>query len=278
MLISINIVFTPDYVWNLLELILTIVFLVVGTGFFIKFYREHETAPKSLNQFDLGYAFLFWAITINQFVYLTDSIPDLLPNLHSYFSEGEFVLFLGVTDFYIKTQLIAMIILLLLTFTPIMQPIERYLKNKEKPKIYYVSIVALILSSIVFIFLFFINRYIAPGGLTGADILNKGQVETIGGQILNVVMIILTIYIVLITLVLIVSFIGIYLKLAIKSPGAMRTKALYIFIGVVTVFVGFFFWNLAKNEMEGWIILGGPITFLFGMVLLIIGFTRKIID
>jgi hypothetical protein len=273
---SVDISMTPTGVWNLLAIILTLVFIGVGFYFLAKFLQNKENSQESTNKFNIGYAFFFWATGLNQFLYICDDIVGLAPTLDLFLSNGELYLYIGAIAISIKTQILLMISLLILSATPLSKSIDLYLKNHPKAPVYKLSLAAFILSSIIFIIFFVINRFNAPGGLTGPEISFTGDTSTSIGQIINILLIIAAIYIFIVTLILIWNFFIFYLILAMKSISSMRVKSLLIFFGILILYIGLFVGNLLKPDLEGWSILFGPILFLIGMIVLIFGFNKKV--
>ncbi len=270
---------TPEGVWNLMEVILTVIFFFMGFYFFKKYKTGKEEGIKSQNDFNLGYAFFYWAIVLHQFFFFTDSIPNFIPPLKNFLSNGEFYLYIsGLDRIGLKTQIVLMIVLLIVSATPLMKSIEKYLQQRENVPVYKATYAAGIMLTIVFIIFFVVNRGIAPLGFEGQELKYVGGTDGTPGKIINWFLIIFCIYILIIAIIIVYNILVYWLILTIKSPkGAFRVKSLLIFLGVLTLYIGLFVGNLLRPDLEGWLILIGPIFFLVGMVLLIIGFKKEIL-
>jgi hypothetical protein len=278
MIFAIQIDGTPMGVWNLLELVLTIVFFLIGFYFIAIYFKARKNAIASVNQFNIGYAFFFWANALNQLIYIVDEIPGLVPQLDLFLSEGEVVLYLGtLLIFPLKTQIVMMLFLLFLSIVPLMRFIELYLKNNQKMPVFKLSVVGIILLAIIFVVFFMINRAIAPGGFTGPDVLYQGGTSSVPELILNFVLVVISLFIFVVTLLIVWNFFIFYLQFAFKTIGAMRAKSLMIFVGILLLYTGLGVGNLLKPDLTGWAILMGPIMFLMGMIVLIFGFNKKVL-
>ena len=78
------------------------------------------------------------------------------------------------------------------------------------------------------------------------------------------------------------NFIIFYLILAHQSPkGPLKTKALLIFFGFLLFYTALIAGNGSKYSLDeiynGWLILLGPIGFIFGNIILIWGFNKKVV-
>jgi hypothetical protein len=268
---------TPIGVWNILEVLLTLIFFLMGFFFLVKFMNGRSSGLESTNRFNIGYAFFFWANAINQLIYIAESIPELFPRFNSYIYKGTYYLFVFEFEpIALKTQIILMVLLLLISIGPVMSSIELYLKNRKNQPLFKATMFGIVVLSLIFMIFFIYLRAIHPEGITGPDLLYTGQVETAGGIVTNILLIFVALYILVLMIILIWNFVIFYLILAIKSaPGAMRNKSLLIFFGIMALYGGLMVGNLLRPDLTGWTILMGPIAFLIGMILLVIGFNKK---
>jgi hypothetical protein len=268
---------SPDGLWNLLEIILIFAFLAVGVFFFVKYSRGKATAPASVNLFNIGYGFFFIFTGINQLLYMADGIPNFIPALDIFLTDGEISVNLFFVETPLRTQIMFMMVLLIWSVTPVIYAIEKYLKNRPQTPIFKYSMgVGIIFTGIV-IYFFVINRYLAPGGFSGTHLVYEGETTTLTGQVINILFIVIALLVILDSLLLIWNFIIFYFIMIIKSTGAMRTKAVLIFLGFLFLYGGLAGGNLLKPDLIGYAILIGPITFIIGMILLVIGFNKKIL-
>jgi len=274
-----------EFTWEVLEFIILILFIFQGIYFLIKFFKEKKKNLKSLSQIDLGYSIFFFATALNQLVYLFDAnVFGWFPNANFFISNGEFNVYIYISNIELglKNQIILMILLFFYSFVPITYPLEKYIQQKQKLTKFKFSLLITIILTIFYLVIFVLGRYLSTEGFKGIQIKWSGEINTIGGNILNIIIIIIAILTLISYFQLLINFIGNYIIIAKNSPkGALKTKSLSIFFGFLLFYTALIAGNGFKGELEnvlnGWGILIGPIGFILGNFILIYGFNKKVI-
>ena len=173
-----------------------------------------------------------------------------------------------------------MIILIFLAIVPLMYPLDKYVKNRPKTPVFKISLITLIIQIVGYCWLYIINRILAPGGITGSQLIYDGDVSTGIGQVENVFFLIFVVFQILILLLLMWNFVVFYFILAIKSPtGVLRTKSILIFVGIMLLYLALFVGNVYVPTMRiyhlGYLILLPPITFVIALLLIFAGFNKR---
>ncbi|MBD3351481.1 MAG: hypothetical protein GF364_08335, partial [Candidatus Lokiarchaeota archaeon] len=249
--------------WEILEVVIFVLFIVQGVYFLRKYFKEKDGELESIAQIDLGYAVFFFMITLNQFIYLADyDLWNLFPILNQFFTFGEYEIFFYIGDlsFGLDHQIYLMIVLFFYGFTPIMYPLEKYIMRKEKTPIFKMSLISTIILTGIYIWIFVIGRALAPAGFSGDQILWQGEIDTLPGNIINIIFLIVALFGMITLLQEISNFVQYYLDLAVKSPkGPLKTKALLIFFGFCLFYGALVIGNGTKHQLDeflnGWLIL-----------------------
>ncbi|MHA1338885.1 MAG: hypothetical protein ACTSRZ_02775 [Promethearchaeota archaeon] len=274
-----------DFAWNLSELMILILFIIQGIYFFNKFLKERRGELKSLAQIDFGYSIFFFMSALNQLIYLMDAnIFGWFESADFFISHGSFHIYVYITSegIGLKNQIVLMIVLFFYSLVPITYPLEKYVQQKEKLLKFKFGLIMTIILTILYVIVFVLGRYLAPGGFTGSDILWTGEINTIIGNIINIIVIIIALLSIISLFQLLSNFVAYYLELAKKSPkGPLKTKALAIFFGFILFYGALVIGNGLKPDLEkfanGWMALLGPIGFVIGNFVLIYGFNKKVV-
>lgn len=270
---------SPLGIWNIFEIIIFFAFIAQGIFFVVNYKRQKtQGASKGFQQITIGYAFFFFANAANQFVYIFDSIRDLWHPVSAFIYSGEFFLYLGSIAISLKTQIVLMVMLLFFGVNPVIKPLELYIENRAKAPVYKMGTIGLILCAAVFVVFLLVGRIFSPTGPIGDRLLWADTLSWPGGLVINYGLLAVMLYIIVVMLLIMAKFVGHYLVMSIKSPpGALRSKALIIFVSFLLFYGALFIGNGLKDvETQGWLILGGPITFLVASLVLMYGFNKKI--
>ncbi len=227
--------------------------------FYGKYKKDKKAGNKGGAAFNFGYIIFFFFTSLNELVYIIDAVGEYSAALgwDPILAAKVVVLF----ESSIRSQILLMMLLFFCSFIPIMYPVEKYIQNSEKMLVSKLLIIGAIGMAIAW-FTFCYLRIPQP-------------IDFIPFQIIFAI---LTVVIILGFLVSIFSFIYSYMKLAAKSTGIIRKKALIVTFGLLFMYISLVAGNLIRPDVVGTPLeLIGPILLTLGIVILIYGFKIKAI-
>jgi hypothetical protein len=266
-------IMTPELLWNICELILTILFFAFGFYFLSKYMKEKDNDVKSVNLMNIAYAMFFWGTGVNQFLYLVDNIPEIWPTVYNFIGTGGFEIYLFTDDLPIdiNTQVVVLVLVTFLSTLGLVYAQDKYIKGNDKVPVFKLILLTEIFIIIPeFVWYFIIGRINAPEGQILSYTSCVDCTENIFLLIINAIA-------TFVLVILVWNIIVFYIIMAFKSPkGHMKTKSSLIAMGILLLYGGLFGGNLGSNFLEGYLNLLGPILFFIGLIILFIGFNKKI--
>lgn len=249
---------SPDGLWTYLEFLLIPLMFGVGIFFLVLGARERKRENPSTATFNLGYAVFFLVNSVNQLAYVVDSQMDFLPGFRTILRRDYTLSLFGIT-FDLNSQIVFMITCFLWGFTLNVYAVEKYVRNSKRFPLTIVGTAASGLALAMWL-LWYVFQVPTPHEaifyLIGVGILFVGAA----------------------VLMMILMFVLVYVNLARKTPGAVRTKSLIIAFGILFMYVSLIAGNLLRGEglLPGYLVLIGPVLLIAGIVVLVYGFAKKI--
>ncbi|MHA1730902.1 MAG: hypothetical protein ACTSU5_03120 [Promethearchaeota archaeon] len=249
---------SPDFVWNILEMALIPVMVGVGVFFLVKGLKERKAGNPSTATFNIGYFLFFLVNSVNQLSYVADSIHGWWPAFKDLL-DVDATFSVGGLSIKLNSQIVFMIACFTWSFLPNMYTVEKYIRNSKRFPVTLMNLVACVLSTAMWVATY-------AFGVTWE------------GGVVDVFVFASVVYVFLVGVLIILLFLAVYLDLARKTPGEVRTKSLIIAFGIIFMYVSLIGGNLLRGEgiLTGWLQLVGPILLLSGMAVLVYGFSKKI--
>ncbi|MHA1293196.1 MAG: hypothetical protein ACTSQJ_11050 [Promethearchaeota archaeon] len=252
---------TIDYslIWLIFEWIIFILMAVPVPFFFYKQYRKDKAeGNKGAAAFNLGYMLFFIFTSLNQLVYIIDAVDVYSSSIGWDIVLAKSVKNILVYEYNLKSQIILMFCLFFCSFLPIIYPVEKYIQKNDT----FIVSILIFISAIATGISWFIFCY-----------LRIPQPDILFFYIIVGIMVLISLFSFLIS---VIAFIYFYIKLAAKSTGAVRKKALIVTFGILFMYISLIGGNLTRPNVLGTPLeLIGPICLLLGIVILIYGFKIK---
>ncbi len=247
----------PETVWEYTEVVLIPLMFAVSIFFLVKAQKERAAGNPGTAKFDLGYGIFFAINAVNQIAYVSDSIWGFLPQFREILKREVTMIVFGF-DIGLSSQIVFMMACFLWSFTPLIYPVEKFIQNSRKLILTKIAVVA---SGLVTVF--WVVFYLL-------------QVPLVNG-VMDIFLAIVIVFVLLVCLVLLVLFLGVYIGVARKTPGSVRMKAITIASGIILMYASLLLGNLLRGEglLPGYFILLGPALLTLGMLLLVVGFSKK---
>ncbi len=247
-------------IWLIMQWILFGLMIVpVPIFFYLQYRKEKANGNKGGMAFNMGYVLFFIFTSLNQLVYIIDAteiykeILGLGPILDAGVDHDL------IYPFTLKSQIILMLFYFFCSFMPIMYPVEKYIQKWKKYPVSKILLIGTLFSGIIWL-LFCYFRIPQP-------------LESIPYQVVLLVLILISFLGLLTAIVLFYYF---YMKLAFSSTGIVRKKAIIVSFGIFFMYFALIIGNLSRPDVMGTIFeLIGPITLIFGILILVYGFKLK---
>lgn len=256
-------------VWYISEWVVLLLMLIIPIFFYRKskeYKREDNAGGRA---FSLGYCFFFLITSVNQFFYIVDGDLQLKEFLGFTVIFEREINFTLLFEFALSTHISLMFLIFFLSFIPIDYPMEKYIQRWEKKPLTKLLIITSICLGILWVLFCFL-------GLPQPNLQNA-LIQYEIALIYEIILHLLILVALIALLATVIGFIYFYIKLAIKTTGVVRRKALLITFGILFMYISLVIGNLTKPALEGtWLVMIGPISLISGIFILVYGFSIKI--